>query len=290
MSPRFAFNGATTGSAADLLTDIRVASEAGFEALEIRETKLAAYLKSGGALYSLRRTLADSGLEVISINALEQSTLVSGEMRTALLRQCRTLCEWASGIGCPYVIAVPSLTDRLLTSSPSTRSTGRTVYNESTVIAETVASLRAMAEVARPFQVKIGFEFLGFAASSVNTLSRARKVIDATKDHNVGLVIDAFHFYVGGSTWESLEGLDPSQLFIVHLDDAEQRPRGALTDAHRLLPGDGIIPLREFIQRLQRIGYAGVYSIELFRPEYWQRDPLELAEAARHKMAALFAV
>jgi predicted xylose isomerase-like sugar epimerase len=77
MSPRFALNGATTGSA-DLLTDIRVASEAGFEALEIRETKLVSYLKSGGALYSLRRTLADSGLEVLSINALEQSTLVSG--------------------------------------------------------------------------------------------------------------------------------------------------------------------------------------------------------------------
>lgn len=286
--PRFAFNGATTGST-DLLTDIHVASEAGFEALEIRETKLADYLRGGGALYKLRRTLAESGLEVTSINALEHSTLVSGEARTAVLRHCRVLCEWASGVGCPYVIVVPSLIDRLAPSASSGRRGGdRTVYNESTVIAETVASLRAMAEIARPLQVEIAFEFLGFANSSVSTLSRARKVIEAVKDRTVGLVIDTFHFYLGGSTWESLEGLDPSQLFIVHLGDAEQGPRTELTDAHRLLPGDGVLPLREFIKRLQKIGYEGVYSIELFRPEYWERDPLKLAEVARQKMAALF--
>jgi len=260
-----------------------VAHEAGFEAVEIRDTKLAAYLKGGGALYTLRRTLSDVGLEAASLNALEQATLVAGEVRTTVLRRCRTLCEWASGVGCPYVIVVPSLTE-----GTPTRGGSRTVFDESTIVTQTVAALRAMAEVARPFQVKIGFEFLGFANCSVRTLSRARRVVEATKDPNVGLVIDAFHFYIGGSTWEMLEGLDPAQLFIVHLDDAERRPRGELTDAHRLLPGEGVIPLRDLIRRLQKIGFGGVYSVELFRPEYWKRDPLELARAAHQKMEALF--
>ncbi len=285
MLPRFGLNGATIGST-DLLTDIQVAHDAGYEALEIRDAKLATYLQGGGALYTLRRTLSDSGVEAVSLNALEQSTLATGEVGTAVLRRCRTLCEWAAGLACPYVVAVPSLTER--PPGPTPRSGAGTIYVDATVVTQTVASLRAMAEVARPFRVKIGFEFLGFANCSVNTLARARRVVEAANDPDVGFVIDAFHFYVGGSTWDMLEGLDPERVFLVHLADAERRPRAELTDSHRLLPGDGVIPLRDLVKRLQRIGYSGVYSIELFRPEYWKRDPLELARLARRKMEAVF--
>jgi len=286
MLPRFGLNGATIGST-DLLTDIQVAQEAGYEALEIRDAKLAAYLKGGGALYTLRRTLSDFGVEAVSLNALEQSTLATGEVRAEVLRRCRTMCEWAAGLACPYVVAVPTITERPA-SPPGRRSGARTIYDDSTVVTQTVAALRAMAEIARPFRVKIGFEFLGFANCSVNTLARARRVVEAADDPNIGLVIDAFHFHAGGSTWEMLDGLAAERLFVVHLSDAERRPRGELTDSHRLLPGDGVVPLRDLVKRLQRIGYSGVYSIELFRPEYWTRDPLEFAQAARHKMEVLF--
>jgi 2-keto-myo-inositol isomerase len=98
-----------------------------------------------------------------------------------------------------------------------------------------------------------------------------------------------FHFYVGGSTVEMLAGLKAEQLFLVHLDDAENRPRPTLTDGHRLLPGDGVIPLRDLVGRVEALGYRGVYSIELFRPEYYDWDPVVLARAALQKMEALFA-
>lgn len=280
MARRFGLNGATTGPV-DLLTDLRIAREAGYDALELRDAKLAAYLEGGGALYKFRQMLSDAGIEVLSLNALEQSTVPEGDARTAVLRRCRTLCEWAAGVACPYLIAVPSVDARGqggATSRP----------DEATVITQAVAALRAMADVARPLGVKIGFEFLGFSTCAVNTLGRARKIVEAVNDPNVGLVIDAFHFYVGGSTWEMLDGLDPARLFIVHLDDAEQGPRAQLTDAQRLLPGDGVIPLRELVQRLQKLGYQGVYSIELFRPEYWKRDPIVVAKVARQRMQGLF--
>ena len=52
-------------------------------------------------------------------------------------------------------------------------------------------------------------------------------------------------------------------------------------DAHRLLPGEGVIPLDDILTRLKQIGFDGLCSIELFRPEYWERDPAKLATAAR---------
>jgi 2-keto-myo-inositol isomerase len=54
-----------------------------------------------------------------------------------------------------------------------------------------------------------------------------------------------------------------------------------IEDAHRLLPGEGVIPLDDILTRLRQIEFDGLCSIELFRPEYWERDPVELATAAR---------
>lgn len=255
------------------MADLRAAYEAGFGALEIRDTKLQAYLDQGGSLYALRQEFSGIGVAAASLNALERSTLATGPAREAMLRRCRMMCEWAAGIDCPFVVAVPSP----LSDAPE----------RSQVRSMTIEALRAMAVVAARYRVRIGFEFLGFANCSVNTLAAAREVVEAVNDPAVGLVIDAFHFYIGNSTWEMLDGLRPDHLFLVHLDDAEDRPRQRLTDEHRLLPGDGVIPLRELVRRLEALGYRGLYSVELFRPEYYAWDPFELAQTALRKMQAV---
>lgn len=271
---RFGLNGATTGSA-DLITDLRVAREAGYDVLEVRDTKLRAYLEAGGTLDGLRRELQEADVEAYTLNALEHATHPTGAALEGLLRRCKTLCEWAAAIACPYVIAVPSFRHEVA-DPERTRETA-------------VEALRTLAVVGRRYGVRIGFEFLGFPHCAVNTLAAAREVVQATEEPGVGLVIDAFHFYAGRSTWEMLDGLDPQRLFIVHLDDAEDRPRRDLTDAHRLLPGDGVIPLRELVRRIDALGYTGPYSIELFRPEYYEWDPVRLARVARERMEVLFA-
>lgn len=270
---RFGLNGATTGPA-DLLTDLRAAHEAGYEVLEVRDTKLQAYLDGGGTLGQLRRALQDAGLEAATLNALEHATHPMGAALQEVLHRGELLCRWASDIGCPTVIAVPSFLDE--------------VADPGRIRDTAVAALRALAGIGTRYGIRIGFEFLGFPQCTVHTLQAAREIVTAVEDPAAGLVVDAFHFYVGGSTWEMLDGLDPRQLFIVHLDDAEDRPRETLTDAHRLLPGDGVIPLREFVRRIEGLGYRGPWSIELFRPEYFAWDPVRLAWVARERMEALF--
>jgi 2-keto-myo-inositol isomerase len=47
------------------------------------------------------------------------------------------------------------------------------------------------------------------------------------------------------------------------------------------LPGEGVIPLDRILSRLRSTGFDGLCSIELFRPEYWEWPPVELAKAAR---------
>jgi len=269
----FGLNGATTGQA-DLQTDLAAASAAGYDAVELRDAKLDAYLRAGGSLAGVRVLCRDSHLSVASLNALEDSTLTAGPARQAVLDRCRQMCAWARDLACPYLIVVPSF----LAGEDRT-----------TVRARTVDALRQMGAVAGGYGVRIGFEFLGFPTCSVRTLDEAQRIVVELGDPAVGLVIDAFHFFAGGSTWAMLDAVDPGRLFVVHLDDAEDRARTELTDRHRLLPGDGVFPLKEFVRRLRTSGYSGVYSLELFRPEYWQWDAFELAKVGLAKMEQLFA-
>ena len=73
----------------------------------------------------------------------------------------------------------------------------------------------------------------------------------------------------------------PEKLFIFHINDAENLPREQLTDAQRLYPGTGILPIREIKKHFDKIGYDRMVSIEIFRPEYWEQDPFEVAVTAK---------
>ena len=85
--------------------------------------------------------------------------------------------------------------------------------------------------------VALAFEFLGQTDCSVQTLELADEIVRRVSRPNVGLVIDSFHFYAGGSKIESINELDPERLFIFHINDAEDRPRDELEDRHRLAAG-----------------------------------------------------
>ena len=67
----------------------------------------------------------------------------------------------------------------------------------------------------------------------------------------------------------------------VHCDGLVSLPKERLTDAHRLYPGTGILPIREIKAHFDKIGYDRMVSIEIFRPEYWDQDPFDVAAKAK---------
>jgi 2-keto-myo-inositol isomerase len=269
---KFALNGATT-MRADLATDIAAASRAGFDCLEIWAAKLRRFLVSNSAS-DLKSMLAEHRIEPYSINSIEHVTFRDATTRQKLFAECEELCRVAAEINCPYIVVVPSPT-------PHAGASREEVTEESARV------LTELSSIAEKYDVALAFEFLGQAACSVQTLAHASEIVARVNSPRVGLVIDSFHFYAGGSTIESINALDAGKLFIFHINDAENRPRAELEDKHRLLPGLGILPLKEIACALKSIGYDRVTSVEIFRPEYWERDPYELAREAHEAARAV---
>jgi 2-keto-myo-inositol isomerase len=262
---KLAFHGATTMTS-DIETDVVISARAGFKALEVWAAKLDDYL-AAHSLADLNALFVNHGVMPLTLNSIEFIAF-RGSAYTQVQARLHELGKIAQVIGCPTVIVVPSPSpDRNLPWAD--------------VVAEYVKVLRDLSSIASQYHIRLSFEFLGFGWCSVRTPRAAFEIIQKVDCANIGLTIDAAHFYGGGGLLSELEQLDPKRIFTFHLDDLEDTPKEAICDATRLLPGLGVVPLDEICVRLLRIGYDGPCSIELFRPEYWGWDPGELAVKAR---------
>ncbi|MDQ3713560.1 MAG: sugar phosphate isomerase/epimerase [Acidobacteriota bacterium] len=262
---KIALNGATTMHA-DLTTDVKAASAAGFELIEIWAAKMRAFLKTN-TIADLKTLLDANNLQPYSINSIEHITFRTAEDYEKIKAECEEFCRIADEINCPYVVVVPG-------KLPANA-------NKEVIMKESVKVLNELADIAEKYNVGLAFEFLGQTDCSVQTLDFCKVIVEKVDRQNVGLVIDTFHFYAGNSTFEAIETLDPEKLFVFHINDAENLPKETLTDAHRLYPGEGILPIKEIKERFDRIGYDRMVSIEIFRPEYWNENPFEVAKRAK---------
>jgi len=262
---KLALNGATTMHA-DLETDIKAASAAGFDLIEIWAAKLREYLKTNTTA-DLKKLLEENDLQPYSINSIEHITFRTNDDYEKIKAETEELSSIAGALNCPFIVVVPGKLPENAT--------------EKEIIGESVRVLNELADIADKHQVGLAFEFLGQTDCSVQTLDLCNEIVEAVNRPNVGNVIDTFHFYAGNSSFEAIDKMKPEKLFIFHINDAEDLPKEQLTDAHRLYPGTGILPIREIKERFDKIGYNRMVSIEIFRPEYWNEDPFEVAKKAK---------
>ncbi len=262
---KLAFHSATTMTS-DLETDIAVTAGAGFKGLEVWAAKMDRFLVAHTPA-ELRASFEHHGAMPLAINSIEFIAFRGNEY-VNIQSRLHELGRIAQAIGCPTVVVVPSPTpDRDLAWAETK--------------AEYVKVLRDLGGIARQYNCRLSFEFLGFGWCSVRTPRAAFEIVRDVDRENVGLTVDAAHFHGGGGLLGELDQLDPERIFAFHLDDLEDAPKEAIRDDLRLLPGLGVVPLAEICARMKGIGYNGSCAVELFRPEYWAWDPQEVAVKAR---------
>ena len=125
--------------------------------------------------------------------------------------------------------------------------------------------------------MRIALEFQARAAFG-NNLQTAAALVAEVANPNLGLCLDAFHFHVGPSKSEDLHYLTQENLFLVQFCDLADVPREFATDADRILPGDGDIPLTSIVDYLVELDYRGYVSVELMNPRIWQIPPRQFGE------------
>lgn len=265
------FNQATTMKNSTLEKDLEFCEKHGYDFIEIRLDKLRDYL-SRHTLQDLADFFAKSKIKPFAFNALEFITFRDEQGHQEILDNLKFLCEAGDVIACKKIVVVPTF------------DVGG--YTKQEIKAESVKRLTHLAELAKPYGVKLAFEFVGYPNCSVNRFEQAYDIVETVDLDNVGVVLDCFHFHAMGSCLEDLRKADPKKIFIFHIDDSEDLPIGAARDHQRLWPGDGTIDLDGILTTLKEIGYDEMVSIELFRPEYWDWEIEKTIQVGKEKTVA----
>lgn len=243
---------------------LEVARACGFAGIEARAERL---LVDRHELASTADAVRDG--EVWSLNGVRIGLTRDGALERATLdADLDARLEVCRAIGAAYVLVVPPRIAGL---------------NESMAMPAVREGLVRVRDRAARDGVRVAFEFLGFVDCPIGSPSAASAAVDGIG--GIDLVLDSCHWHASGGG--SLDAFPVDRLVMVHLNDAPAKPPRAIEDADRVLPGEGVIRLRELVTSLRARGHHGPWSLETFNPAYWKDDPMAIGRRAWAALGAL---
>jgi sugar phosphate isomerase/epimerase len=102
-------------------------------------------------------------------------------------------------------------------------------------------------------------------------------------------VLDTFHFFVGGSQLQDFRTLPVEKIFLVHVSDAMDVSLEELKTRHdcRTFPGCGTINYALIFQQLDRLGYHGAISLEVWNQQLMLADPIAVVRRGFESLLGL---
>ncbi len=269
---RFCLNTSTiSGQKLSLPDQVRVCAEAGYGGIEPWIRDLRQFVSGGGRLADLKLQIEDAGLRVESAIGFANWIVDDDAQRASGLEEARRDMEMVRDIGGSR-IAAPPIGAQSQPGPPLD------------VIA---TRYRRLLEIGHEVGVKPQLELWGFS-QTLSKLSELAYVAIAAEHEGACVLPDFYHIYKGNNDFSGLGMIEAKRMEVFHINDYPQSPpREEIKDAARVFPGDGVCPLVDTIAMLLTNGFTGVFSLELFNPEYWQRDASAVALEGYQKCVAV---
>jgi sugar phosphate isomerase/epimerase len=224
-----------------------------------------------GGLDAAVQAVKDSGLRGTGFQVLRDFEGLSGHLHHYKVDIAKSMLEMCAALDCKVLLAC---------SSTSTHA--------SQDLDHIARDLRKLAMLALPLGIRIAYEGLSWGRT-INEFTTAWDVVCRADCPNLGLGIDSFHIFAAKTPLEEIDYLDPEKIFLVQLADFmwqetrtfEERMSTART--FRVFPGEGVHSeqLVDLVLRLDRLGYEGDYSFEVFNDDYQQMPLPQVAERGR---------
>jgi sugar phosphate isomerase/epimerase len=241
---------------------------AGFSQVMLKANDLVGH---PGGLNAAVQAVKDSGLRGTGFQVLRDFEGLSGHLHHYKMDIAKSMLEMCAALDCRVLLAC---------SSTSTHA--------SQDIDHLARDLRKLAMLAIPMGIRIAYEGLSWGRT-VNEFTTAWDVVCRADCPNLGLGLDSFHIFAAKTSLEEIDYLDPEKIFLVQLADFmwqetrtfEERMTTART--FRVFPGEGVHSdqLVDLVLKLDRLGYSGDYSFEVFNDDYQQMPLPMVAERAR---------
>jgi sugar phosphate isomerase/epimerase len=259
------------GQKLSIVQEVGIAAKAGYQAIEPWISELEEFVRGGGNLRDLARRIQDAGLRVESAIGFSEWIVDDEARRKKGLEASRRAMDLVRQIGGRRLAAPP---------------VGATNQADLSLL-RAAERYRALLEIGDKIGVVPQVEVWGFSRS-LSRLGECTLVAVESGHPQACVLADVYHLHKGGSGFGGLRLLSAAAMQVFHMNDYPAKPpRGEITDAHRVYPGDGVAPLRQVLRDLRGLGFRGILSLELFNREYWKQDALAVARTGLEKMRAV---
>jgi len=261
----------------NIVSDIRLAKETGYQGLEIHTEKLWRYINAGFSSDDFKKHLEQANILPSAIDIVGHVEATDKETQEKVFKSVEVLCSFAKDIGCPTIQlnAFEALN-------------GLSVEDNINITAK---NIQHIADIGQEHGIR--FQYEGAAWTPIATLSDYYRLHDAVARDNFAFVLDTWHFWAcRGATPEDMAKIDKELIYNVHLSDGKRPDIGEEWVDEKLLRGyllgEGEIPLQEWSDAIKSTGYDGFYSGEFLNDQLWEGDHYDIAAAMLKGMKSLF--
>lgn len=265
-----------TLDSSNLENDLELCEKYGYDYMEIRLAYLHDYLEKH-SMDELKKYFDTHHIKPYGYNSITDVNFASPEKWDEIKKEFLFACEAAKKLGGKSIVIVPTCSKEMLNK------TDKEIFDDS------VKVLKELSELAKPYDVMLGFEPIGNKPFCVRSTKQALDIVNEVGADNVGVSVDACNMYAynGFKDMDEIGKIPGNKICVLHINDAKDVTFETFDIMeHRTYPGDGIIDLDRFMKIVKGTGYSDVASIELFGSWMYEGDPEDVIRDGYYKTKA----
>ncbi len=249
---------ATVSISGNLKQKLEAIAKAGFDGVEIFENDFLSFDESPR---QVGRMVRDHGLEITLFQPFRDFEGMPEPQRRRAFDRAERKFDIMQEMG----------TDLLLVCS-----------NVSTIalggIDRAAADFRELGERAARRGLRVGYEALAWGRH-IHDHRDAWEIVRRADHPNIGLILDSFHTLSRKIDVNSIRSIPRDKIFIVQLADAPLIDMDLLywSRHFRNMPGEGDLPVLDFMKAIAATGYASYFSLEIFNDQFRGGSPQAIA-------------
>jgi 4-hydroxyphenylpyruvate dioxygenase len=240
---------ATVCLSGTLTEKLEAIAAAQFKGVEIFENDL---LSFNGTPAEARRIIEDLGLETITFQPFRDFEGMPEPQRSKVFARAERKFDVMQELGCDLL---------MICSNVSPDSLGG--------IDRAAADFHELGERAARRGMRVAFEALSWGRH-IHDYRDSWEVVRRANHPAVGLVLDSFHVLARGTDLSTIRSIPSDRIFLVQMADAPRLAMDYLSWSrhYRCFPGQGDLPIGDFMDALQATGFDGLLSLEIFNDRF----------------------
>ncbi|PKF78203.1 3-keto-5-aminohexanoate cleavage protein [Vibrio sp. vnigr-6D03] len=249
---------ATICLSGSLRQKIEASAKAGFRGIEIFEADL---INHNGSIKEIRSMLDDNGLSVVAYQPLRDFEGLPAPYRDRIFQRANQKFDIMDELGTDLLMVCSSCSPHALGG-----------------IQRAADDFSELGSIAEKREKRVAYEALAWG-KHVFDYRDSWEIVRRANHEKIGVCLDTFHIFSRGTEIDSMLNIPGEKIFLVQAADAPRLSMDHLSWSRhfRCFPGQGELPLDQFMKNLHATGYDGPFSLEIFNDQFRSSSPEKTA-------------